>query len=207
MICHSCQTLFVHIPKTAGQSIEQVFLEHVGLDWKRRAPLLLRPRFDGESGPPRLAHLRVVEYLRYGYITPKRFGMYFTFSIVRNPWDRMLSFYRYLGYAERMEFDAFIELFLQKWRQEKHYWFVRPQIDYLTTETGEIGVKYVGRFERLQESFDEICRHLGWESRPLPRSNVSATETASYRTYYTDRTRRIVARIYQRDLEAFGYRF
>jgi len=58
MICAQYRCLFVHVPKTAGMSIDQVFLELVGLTWKTRAPLLLGGNDDPKLGPPRLEHLK-----------------------------------------------------------------------------------------------------------------------------------------------------
>ena len=47
MISHKHKTIFVHIPKTGGQSVESVFIEDEGLTWDTRAPLLLRRNDDG----------------------------------------------------------------------------------------------------------------------------------------------------------------
>ena len=66
MISHRHRCVFVHIPKVAGQSIEHVFLGWNGLNWKGRAPLLLRPNEDPRKGPPRLAHLRAQDYVPDG---------------------------------------------------------------------------------------------------------------------------------------------
>ena len=33
MICRPFKCLFVHVPKTAGQSVEQFFMDRMGLDW------------------------------------------------------------------------------------------------------------------------------------------------------------------------------
>jgi len=44
MISHKHKTVFVHIPKVAGQSVEQMYLADLGLNWSERAVLLLRPK-------------------------------------------------------------------------------------------------------------------------------------------------------------------
>ena len=54
VISHEHRCVFVHIPKCAGQSIETVFLEDLGLDWSNRSILLLRPNECPDIGPPRL---------------------------------------------------------------------------------------------------------------------------------------------------------
>ena len=51
MISHKHKTVFVHIPKVAGQSVEQMYLADLGLNWSERAVLLLRPKLNTEKGP------------------------------------------------------------------------------------------------------------------------------------------------------------
>ena len=95
MICHDFRTIFVHVPKTAGQSVEMVFLNKLNLTWEQRAPLLLRPNSDPAKGPPRLAHLYASEYVSCGHISDEDFARYFKFSVVRNPWARAVSVYKF----------------------------------------------------------------------------------------------------------------
>src|SRR5690606_550579 len=107
MICHRYRVLFVHIPKTGGQSIEQLFLDAMALTWLTRGPLLLTTNLDPAAGPPFLAHLFAREYLDKGYLAPIDFSDYLKFSVVRNPWDRAVSEYKY-RYAGEMGFREFI---------------------------------------------------------------------------------------------------
>ena len=84
--------VFVHVPKCAGQSVEMFFLNRIGLDWERRAPLLLRPNDVPALGPHLLAHLKAHEYVEKKWMTPLEFNEYFKFAFVRNPWgqDRLV---------------------------------------------------------------------------------------------------------------------
>ena len=79
------KTIFVHIPKTGGQSIEHVFFAEHGLTWDTRAPLLMRVKEKGEQGPKRLAHLLAREYVEFGYVAAEDFAAGFKFTVVRNP--------------------------------------------------------------------------------------------------------------------------
>ena len=91
MISIKHKIIFIHIPKCAGQSIENIFLRDLGLNWQERYPLLLRPRKAKEKGPEKLAHLYAEEYFKFGYIPKEKYDKFFKFSIIRNPIDRILS--------------------------------------------------------------------------------------------------------------------
>ena len=69
MISEKYKTLFVHIPKTGGQSVEHFFLNLQNLDWNSRDKLLLRENKFRNFGPERLAHLTAIEYKKYGYLS------------------------------------------------------------------------------------------------------------------------------------------
>src|SRR4051794_30841719 len=96
MLSHQHQTIFIHISKCAGQSVENAFLADVGLTWETRAPLLLRANGDPRLGPPRLAHLPAADYVACGHVDAQTFERYFKFAIVRDPWSRAISLYRHL---------------------------------------------------------------------------------------------------------------
>lgn len=232
MICHQYRCLFVHVPKTAGVSIEHVFLRLVGLTWENRAPLLLRANDDPRLGPPRLAHLTASEYLACGYITPRQFGAYFKFSFVRNPWDRLVSEYKYRGHPVRIDFKTFLRDRLPAPGWTDAYRHVVPQYDFLHGSDGRLLVDFVGKYERLQADFDEVCARVGIARTPLPRVNQSLERARprtlrelrrrvrqaiwsrerehtfpSYTEYYDEESRDLVARLFRKDVEAFNYAF
>ena len=220
------------MPKTAGQSVEQVFLELLGLTWETRAPLLLRKNTVPELGPPRLAHLTAEDYVRYKYMTREQFDSYFKFAFVRNPWDRMVSCYKYLGMPLELEFKQYLtgRYLTKEWKTM--YWFTRPQSEYLYDESGRLMVDFVGRFENLQADFNKVCERIGIAAVELPYANRSETKPVQssstlatvkkllspsdravtekprrYQDYYDDESRDIVAELYKRDIELFGYSF
>ena len=171
MISHRHQCLFVHIPKCAGQSVERLFLELHGLTWKTREPLLLRYNSDPTQGPPRLAHLKASEYVKCGHVTSDQYQNYFKFAFVRNPWDRLVSLRKHLGFAHSVDFKTFaMKIFPNEIWKEMH-WFVGPQSDFLYGPDGELLVDFVGRFEKLAEDFHQVCLQSGLPPKPLPRSN------------------------------------
>jgi len=215
LISHHDKCLFVHVPKCAGQSIENFFLQRAGLDWNTRAPLLLRPNDVPELGPPRLAHLKAHEYVEKKWMTQDQFDEYFKFTFVRNPWDRVASFYRFLGFDRFASFPTFVRKHLPVQLQKKG-WFLCPQADYLYDRDHRLLVDFVGRFETLSKDFETACGRMGIEDAKLPHVNDSRTarpglknwlrpRARPYREMYDAQTERLVADYYAADIDAFQY--
>jgi Sulfotransferase family len=233
MICKKHNCIFVHIPKAAGQSIEHVFLKLNNLAWKARAPLLLRPNDNPELGPPRLAHLKARDYVRCKHMTEEEFAASYKFSFVRNPWDRVTSLYKYLAQREGLQFKEFVMKSLRSDLWKERYWFVGPQWEFVCDEGGNLMVDFVGRFERLQADFNQVCQALNLPPLEVPHVNkskkkrwrqhlrpsallgwVKKRETVQplggikhYEQFYDDETRGAVAELYRKDIELFGYEF
>ena len=232
MICGKYRCLFVHIPKTAGMSIEQVFLGLVGLTWKTRAPLLLGGNDDPRLGPPKLEHLKADEYVAGGHLTAEQFASYFKFSFVRNPWDRIVSEYKYRGYPVKIDFKTYLFKRLPAPGWTDTYRHIIPQYDFLHDEAGKLLVDFVGRYESLQADFDTVCARVGIPPTPLPQVNRSLEGTwpdslrelrkqlrralwslerkhtfPHYTQYYDDESREFVGRLFRKDIEAFNYAF
>lgn len=235
MISRKHRTIFVHIPKCAGQSVEMAFLADNGLGWETRAPLLLCPNADPKAGPPRLAHLSAAEYVSCGHVTTAEFESFYTFSIVRNPFARVVSLYRHL--EPNVSFADFTERWLPEQLAEgaAQRWFVRPQIDFVVVG-GKIAVKDIVRFENLVADFTRVVKRSGLAA-PLHHANRSGARTAPdvrstmtmlgrakhairhalitkhfetrahWRDYYGPAEIAVVAKLYADDFEMFGYVF
>lgn len=233
MICHHYKCIFVHIPKNAGQSIEHVFLNLLNLSWQTRTPLLLMPNDRPEIGPPRLAHLKAQEYVRYKYLTQEIFDNYFKFAFVRNPWSRLVSIYKHMGYDKKREFKQFLMRDFKETVFRNEYWFVGPQSDFVCDDNGNILVDFIGRFESLQNDFDYVCKKIGLLPTQVPHVNKAKNDNlvfslrpkkltkyviyniakkdipgfTRYQDYYDNESRQFVAEWYKRDIELFGYDF
>lgn len=187
---HGC--IFFHIPKTGGLSVNQALFGNRGV------------------GHIRIEQAQLVFGLRY-------FQESYKFAFVRNPWDRMVSAYRYLkrgGLHRRttpwieaniLPFESFADFVRHADHdvvlRELHF---QPQHRFICGHRGEIAVDFVGRFERLAADFAVVGARLGID-RTLPISNAS--HRADYRAFYDDETRTIVGNLYAKDVELFGYRF
>jgi len=172
MISTKHKTIFVHIPKVAGQSIETLFLDDLGLDWDQRHELLMRKKKPQEKGPHRLAHLRAKDYVSLGYVDATTFEAFFKFSFVRNPYARVLSLYHYLGYSRIISVEKFIEKVLAKNVKEDHF-FYQSQYDYLYDEEGDRLVDYVGKLEKISEDIEHVLVKSGLQGKKMPHVNKS----------------------------------
>ena len=183
--------IYIHIPKTAGISINTALFGNYG------------------GG-----HKDVKFYKRvFGPVTYRN---YFSFTFVRNPYSRLYSAFKFLkkgGFAPdekawaEHNLGAFgtFEQFVNGWVDEKSihtYNHFRPQFGFVCISGREPEVDFVGRLETINEDFDYICRVLGI-SNELPCLNKSNAD--DWTMYYTDEMYRKVYRIYREDFEIFGY--
>lgn len=232
MISHELKMVFVHIPKAAGQSVEDFFLHKLGESRATRDKFLMRYNEDSNLGPPRLAHLTAEEYYTKGHLDKATFEEYFSFTVIRNPWSRVVSFYKYLGYNLYCDFDVFVSTYLKK-EYERQYWFLRPQGDFIYDNEGNLLVNRVLRMENLKTEFPEVCKTLSIPPEPLPHNNSSVKNTLNqstlrlglrypklllgystnrkvpkdYRQLYDAESRKIVESLYAADIEKIGYTF
>jgi len=200
MISFQKQFLFVHIPKTAGNSIQSILR-----DYSEDEIVALRGEQDGierfglrNPNYKVRKHSTLVEYREA--LGEDRFHRLYKFTCVRNPWDRMVSYYfrptRDLMSWNRKEFKKMILN-------------VFSVADYLRLEEGEndplTNVDRIMRFETLAGDFRHVSAALDIPAAPLPRYNRSSRE--HYAKYYDDELRELVRKRFAPEIERFGYTF
>jgi len=225
MICREYSCLFVHVPKAAGRSIEQFYLEQLGLNRKSTGKrLLLGNNRDPRRGTEKLSHLSAEEYVKCGYLEADEFERLFKFTFVRNPWERIVSEYRYRNYFLHRSFRDFLLHRVPAPGWDDKYRHVMPQYDMLHDQEGRLLVDFVGRFENLQQDFATVCQRLGLANALLPHCNSSDKKSRNlkrgvrnwlysngenhkqhYSEFYDEETVAIVGDMYQKDIATFGY--
>ncbi|QPL51507.1 sulfotransferase family 2 domain-containing protein [Alteromonas sp. B31-7] len=227
MISHKFKCVFVHVPKTAGQSVEQFFKEKLEVNEKYCEELLITKNDDPAKGPARLAHLRSEEYVACGHLDEDAYQHYFTFGFVRNPWQRLVSEYLHKKIDRKMSLKEFVlEGLPDPDPLCDAYRHVIPQYDFLFDANGNQNVDYIGRFENLHESFAVICNKLELGAAQLPHKNSAYSPRRAllrkcrhmfsgqksrvkkhYTEYYDDELLKVVNTMYAKDIEQFGYVF
>jgi len=190
--CDQLECIFVHIPKAAGNSVT-------------------RSLFGCGVG-----HRSIHEYRG---IFGEDFQSYFKFTVVRNPFTRVVSAYEFLKqgghpawpndgrYRDEVlcKYSGFESFVLEKlneaiWEQ-KHF---RPQAKFLMLG-GELGVDFVARLETLEEDFEFICEQLGVD-RELPHRNKTRGHRPPLASYYErDEVANTVRTLYADDFSLLGY--
>lgn len=189
---HKC--IFIHIPKAAGQSVSLALFN------------------DKHPG-----HWSITDF---EWENKGKLNKYYKFTIVRNPWDRLVSAYHYLknttpyeadkSFARKnlSEFESFESFVLNGLeRPEVLNWVhFRPQISFLKNEAGKLDINFIGRLENLTTDFRVITEELQMNGISLPdKTNVSQRD--SYKLYYTEEMIDIVRRVYNDDVNEFDYEF
>ena len=134
---------------------------------------------------------------------------YFKFSFVRNPWDRVVSWYSFSKNAKspkRNTSGISFKEFLLDPALRRIVWAAPIQFQYKFTENCD----FIGKTENLQEDFDIICDKIGIPQQKLPHKehwSQNKSKHKHYTKYYDDETREIVAKKYAKDIEYFGYKF
>jgi len=205
--------IFVHIPKTGGTAMA------LALEARALADDILigdtpkarrrRGRLKGVETRGRLwKHSSLAEI--DGLIAPDEIAALFSFTMVRNPWDRMVSYYSWLRgqrfdhpavrRAQALAFAGFVAA-----PETQAVWAALPARAYLTDAGGVERSCLAIRLEQWRADAVPLWDHLGF-SLELKQVNASA-RGCDYRDYYGQATARIVARISAEDIARFGYRF
>ena len=205
--------IFVHIPKTGGTALA------LALEARAMAGDILvgdtpkalrrRGRLKGVETAGRLwKHSTLAEGI--GLYTEAQARDWFTFALVRNPWDRMVSYYHWLrgqGFAhpavtlaKTLDFAGFVGH-----PQTQASIGGAPYGSYLRLGGAEVASAFL-RLEHLEEDAASLEAHLGFRVTPLARANASGRER-DWRRYYDDESAAIVARICAEDIARFHYSF
>lgn len=193
--------LFVHVSRTGGTSLANFFYRHCP---------------DLRSISPQ--HAGIVHAQR---ALGAELDAFYKFAVVRNPWDRLHSWYALLGAANPNLKEAIadpshpywrgFDAFLERWLSKRCEYAGRslPELSQsaqLSNADGELALDHIARFEHYAEEVQALCARFGWPSHALTRENAGP-KREHYRHYYSRFGAELVAHTLSEDLRQFGYRF
>lgn len=203
MISHSKNFIFIHIPKTAGTSIESALGEYGVV----------------QKGPKNYSSVyhKHVTAIKCRNMMRDEFEKYFRFSSVRNPWDWLVSNYEFnrgVGIPYILNIPTMSAGVVPEWLRNMSFadwlvWFIETiqpsQKKLIADENSNLLVNHIIRFEQLQNDYDELCSILKIPTIKLPK--LVATERKPYQYYYDEVTIKLVEEAFADDIHTFKYRF
>lgn len=199
---HQC--LFIHIPKTGGVSVYRSLFSSQ----------------ENQTTVKSIGHFSLKDYgIIFGHDKLKE---YFKFTLVRNPWSRLLSSYKFMkkgGFHPRdaawteknlSKFSSFND-FIVQWLNHRNIYrslhFI-PQYEFLISRNGQTNIDFIGKLEDINSDFSRIKDKLRIDCKLIHHNQSSSNrKKINYRDFYTEETRDIVAHVYRKDIEMFNYTF
>jgi hypothetical protein len=178
--------VFIHINKCGGTSVEAAL------------------------GIPKMHDTALARRRKIGR---RRWEQAFTFALVRHPYDKVASLYRYrvrtgqtgLG-ADPIELNEWVRRAFEA--KDPAYYdrplMFAPCFDWVSDSGGKVIVDYIARLETIADDWPVIQERTG-ERAALPMRNFSRGERTAGREALDASARRIVQGHFRRDFEAFGY--
>ncbi|MWB77657.1 Type II secretory pathway, pullulanase PulA [Pseudooceanicola sp. 216_PA32_1] len=205
--------IFIHIPKTGGTAMALALESRAMKDdimlgdtpkAKRR-----RGKVDTSAALGRLwKHSRLADVA--GLATIDEMRQFFVFTLVRNPWDRAVSYYHWLqlqrfdhpavALARTLSFADFI-----RHPQTRAAFRAGPASSYVCGPGGEDLCNLFIRLESHESDAEPLWRHLGFRLS-LDRVNVSP-RSDDFRRYYSDSDAELIAQDCAEDIKKFRYIF
>jgi len=196
--------IFAHIPKTGGTALaaaletramkDDILIGDTPKAQKRKSKL------KGLSAKGRIWKHSTVDDMQ-GLVDPA--GM-FVFTLVRNPWDRLVSYYTWLQsqsfdhpaitLAKTASFSAFLNHPMTQVALLKN-----PYKSFVTAEA------HFFRLEHLTHDIAPLWEHLGFELT-IGRANQSA-RPRDWRPFYASADADLVAKLCAEDIARSAYQF
>jgi hypothetical protein len=224
IVSHKHQFIFIHLGRTGGRSLTMELAKHCG------KTDIITPTGDflgqNATGWQRHVAAKVVRE-RLG---PAIWDKYFTFTVERNPWEKVLSnYWAYKGYRHGFGGSSEqISLAERMWRKVSGYpWTLQGWLKYrkmrgwisgsmrlpsaiekYTDSTGELMVDAVYRYEQLDTHLKHLSDRLGFELRLETKEGRGTRKNRNpYAESYTDWSQQLVAERFADDLELLQYKF
>lgn len=200
--------IYIHIPKTGGWSMANTL---IGMG--------LRKMYEHDFSKTIKNRLGDEEFKKH-----------FNFTIVRNPWDRLLSSYTFLTKGSNIHrppesltldrlriksFEEFIDVLHKNTKDFGDAYLIHGdnrinlhtlnQTNWVYDDDDNMLLDYVGYLHELPKSIGELNEKTGLNI-PIPKKD-NITNHTSYTNVYTPKLIEKVSEIYHKDITKFKFKF
>ena len=224
VISHRHKFIFLKTRKTAGTSIQAWLLNHLGprdvIVSDRDLVPLPRPFFSTPSVTTRwtelelrvkrqlarrgLRHMRLKPHSKAKVVRKvvgkKIWRSYHKIAVVRNPWEQMISAWRFrehlLGTA--LSLDEMLDVRENNQTNDRGNWIIYTIDD-------EIVVDTIIRYEQLHKDLASLAHQLGLPPPVLPHYKAGLRKPTDVVSGLSDGQIARIERLSRKEIEAFGY--
>jgi hypothetical protein len=215
LISHKNKFITIDIPKTGSRSLRET-LYPLGIVDVVGEPIL-NAKFYQHGTADQCAQ----SLLQDG----NKFSDYFSFCLVRNPWDRYFSFFKYFktyaqkfedkdpsikwGAAEINQGKYCVSLFNDHTNEQVMRSIIinhQAQSDFFTNQSREVIVNHIASFENINEEFEIFCKQIGIQPLNLKHGNKSKN-FLDKKHFFTNELIDLVADKEELIIKLKGYKF
>lgn len=189
-LSHKLKFIFIHVHRTGGSTLISLLKSELGHDVEVLSQ---------HGNAATLEKLQLENHPEY-----------FTFGFVRNPWERLLSWYLLINKesprpleTDRAEFELFLDE--ERAAEPSDKYFHYNQLDYFPKNHEAIENFKIFRYENYEQEVENIFNLLQIPKFSIEKHN--GTKAIDYRDYYSEKSKLWVEQNCQRDIEFFNYSF